>query len=141
MATTIASLRYEDRQSLEHETEIVSLVDPAQLPCYVREIFVSSEAHREVPPFRGRLVGYATLVADAPSLAGSDVFRRRVFWLKAHDPYDARRPPVEAVDPLSVKPRRLGRLTERMWGGAAPARAGGRKFAAAPGPDADWPYG
>ncbi len=117
------------------------LVDPSELPRYVREIFVPAESRRDEPPFRGQLVGYAVLEAGAPGGGGSDVFRRRVFWLKEHDPYEDRRAPVEAVDPLTVRPRCLGRLSERIWKGLAPARAGGRKFAVAPGPDADWPYG
>ena len=49
----------------------------------------------------GRLVGYATLLPDAPSVANG-VFRRRIWWLKAgSDPYESSFP-GEAVVPESV---------------------------------------
>jgi len=105
MATTIASLRHEERQTLVHEERVVWLVDPSELPRYVREIFVPTGDRRDEPPFRGKLVAYAILRPDAPGVGG------------------------------------FGKLTEKIRGKDSTFRAGGRNLAAAPGPDADWPYG
>lgn len=65
-------------------------------------------------------VGYATLRADAPS-HDPGRFRRRVFWVtpwdRSEQPDGKYRTgaPGEAVDPRTVKPGKVGRMTRRAW--------------------------
>jgi hypothetical protein len=108
-------------QYLTNEDGIVWLEDIAHLD-YARED-ISLQPFRRRKPGRGypgRLVGYATLSAQAE--AEDHRFFRRVFWLAPHD-RDAghlcyrRTAPTEAVDPRTVRPGVPGRLTKRAWEG------------------------
>jgi hypothetical protein len=49
------------------------------------------------------VVGYAEMSPELPYLAGAPRILRRIFWLKACDPYEEGAP-VDAVDPRAVLP-------------------------------------
>lgn len=72
----------------------------------------------------GQIIGFTTAKRDK-----SGWFQRRIFWLKSFDrpcaPEGVYRQgcPIEAVDPRTIAPKALGKLTERALGlfGRAPA--------------------
>jgi hypothetical protein len=113
--------------TLDYEERIVWLGDVAELD-YVRQtIFPTARpVGRPASWVVGRLVGYAEWCAAAPV---GQRYERRVFYLLADDrdgdPTGVYRAcaPVEAVDPRTVVPGRVGRLTERAWGGPLPQLA------------------
>ena len=92
--------------ALLHEHRIVWLLPPEDLPRYVREAYVPAESPYFVDPdelsARG-VVGYAETSPELRYLAGAPRILRRIFWLKACDPYEAGAP-VDAVDPLEARP-------------------------------------
>ncbi len=92
--------------ALLHEHEIVWLRPVEELPRYVREAYVPAESPYFVDPdeltARG-VVGYAETSPELRYAAGAPRILRRIFWLKACDPYDDGAP-VDAVDPLTVLP-------------------------------------
>jgi hypothetical protein len=124
---------------LRREARVVWLEDPAGLS-YVREqaVWVPTRRGRvawrrvDASPAGARLVGYTELRPDAPRERtwGDDPrrFRRRVFYVLAHDrdgvapaPVMARpHAPREGVDPSTVAPGEPGHLTPRAWGGPLP---------------------
>lgn len=113
--------------SVEHESQIVWLCDPAQYR-WVRAITSLCDARKRPVKSVGncgaRVIGYAILRPDAPSKYGRGTFERRVFYLSKNDfmpgsAYLKGGAPCEAVDPLTVAPGTLGRLTKRKAGEAA----------------------
>jgi hypothetical protein len=92
--------------ALLHEHEIVWLRPLEALPRYVREAYVPAESPYFVDPeelaARG-VIGYAETSPELLHLADAPRILRRIFWLKACDPYDEGAP-VDAVDPLTVRP-------------------------------------
>ncbi|MFE0198485.1 DUF6009 family protein [[Kitasatospora] papulosa] len=113
---------------IKHETDIVWLEDVSKLD-YVRQSLDRLPTRSSRPTYcrPGRMVGYATLDAQAKSSRASGTFRRRVFWLGPHDRDSAPTglyksgAPSEAVDPRTVAPRRRGQKTERSDGPQSPA--------------------
>ncbi|AJF70366.1 DUF6009 family protein [Streptomyces vietnamensis] len=109
---------------LKHETALVWLEDITHLD-YVRQSLDRLPTRSGKPAYHrdGRMVGYATLSADAKASRASGTFRRRVFWLLPHDRDSepvglyASSAPAEAVDPDTLEPRVKGRKTERSEGG------------------------
>lgn len=99
--------------SIEFEGEIVWLEDVSSLE-YVRENEYLVRRRRGRPAFNpgrgGRLLGWANLRPDAQGF--NQHFERRVFWVKASDPYHW---PTEAV------------LTSSIRVGAPSVRANGEK--------------
>lgn len=107
-----------DARLLRWEARIVWLRPVETLPRYVRERLATGEPRR-VGISRRRhpsVVGYAELWPDAPNEGWPGSFARRVFWLAAHDPYEGRGAPIEAVDPRTVEVGVPGKLTDRAWG-------------------------
>ena len=92
--------------ALLHEHRIVWLRPVEELPRYVREAYVPAESPYFVDPdelsARG-VVGYAETSPELRYLAGAPKILRRIFWLKACDPYEEGAP-VDAVDPHTVQP-------------------------------------
>ena len=92
-----------------HEQRIVWLDHPENFR-YVRETIVTSP-FRTRPPRRsrvpGRLVAYAVLAPTARASWLSQLFERRCWYLAAHDPPEGASWPIEAVDPLTIRPGRL----------------------------------
>jgi hypothetical protein len=92
--------------ALLHEHEIIWLHPLEGLPRYVREAYVPAESPYFVDPdelvARG-VVGYAETAPELRYLARAPRILRRIFWLKACDPYDEGAP-VDAVDPRAVRP-------------------------------------
>ncbi|WP_338704166.1 DUF6009 family protein (plasmid) [Streptomyces sp. Q6] len=109
---------------LAQEAELVWLEDPAELD-YVRQALDKVNTRRGKPRYErdGRLIGYANLTPKAPRSADSGLFARRTFYLLPHDrpndpedcPY-AVGSPLEAVDPRTLRPGRLGEKTARSQG-------------------------
>ncbi|MET9497398.1 DUF6009 family protein [Streptomyces sp. NPDC006552] len=108
---------------LAQEVEIVWLEDPADLD-YVRQALDKVNTRRGKPRYErdGRLIGYTNLGPKAPRSAHSGLFARRTFYLLPHDrpnqPDDPDGPykvgsPLEAIDPCTVEPGKVGRKTER----------------------------
>lgn len=68
------------------------------------------------------IVGYAELEKNADINIMNGLYIRRCFWLKEYD--RANQPdgiyrvgcPVEAIDPLTVNPKVIGKMTDRAWG-------------------------
>ncbi|MGW2207485.1 DUF6009 family protein [Streptomyces sp. NPDC001774] len=118
----MSSLISED--DLKHEAALVWLEDISRLD-YVRQSLDRLPTRSGKPAYHrdGRMVGYATLSADAKASRASGTFRRRVFWLLPHD-RDTKpqglysgSAPAEAIDPGTLEPRTKGRKTERSEGG------------------------
>lgn len=102
---------------LRHEERIVWLpgFDPRKWR-YVREaVYPYADRRRGRLKWNGREVGWSELRSDAPRIRSC--FWRRVFWLASHDPYEGRGGPIEAVDPLTVAPGKLGERNERALSG------------------------
>ena len=138
MAVSYDHLTSDERDSLLHEHTLHWAADPLEYR-YIRESFVCSTRAWGCPlpwwpgaigdgPGQRRLLGWAELSADAPSFAiGRNSFGlpltqyfRRVFTLGPDDPTPARGPrscPIEGVDPGTLSPRNLGRVTEGSFGG------------------------
>lgn len=100
-----------DQDELTSEVQVV-WVDghhPEMVGHYVRESTRLLPFRRRRPGRRrhpGRMVAYSTLRPDAEALqapGGWLGFRRRIWWLAGHDPYDEGSP-VEGVDPCSIRP-------------------------------------
>ncbi len=117
----------EDRAALEHEERIVWTEDVGDFD-YVRQTVARLSTTRQKPVGwngTGRRVGYSVLRSDAPS-GDTGRFVRRVFWVKDYDRSEQPEgtyktcAPSEAVDPRTVAPGVLGKLTERAWGGPLP---------------------
>ena len=101
---------------------------------YVRQVWLrAGTRQRPVKQPSGRRVGYAILRPDAPSDSPRS-FYRRCFYVMGHDrsldPEGAYTLscPVEAVDPLTVRPGVAGIQNARAWGGPLPQtdKQGGR---------------
>jgi len=94
---------------LRKETEIVWDESPAQLS-YVRVTRGRAGTRTRPVPWHGpgRRVGYAVWADSAPNSGSPGIFRRRVFYLKDYDATADLPPPVEAVDPDTLAPRRPG---------------------------------
>ncbi len=126
--------------SILHEERIVWLTDAVDLPQYVREAFCATSTPCGRPPearnLPGELVGFAELAPDAPDMGCPGVYFRRIFWLKASDPYSSD-VPTEAVDPLTVRPRVRGTLTQSTQEEGYPGGRTGMGLAAAPALDMD----
>ncbi|MGW8355509.1 DUF6009 family protein [Streptomyces wedmorensis] len=108
---------------LAHEVNVVWLEDLGNLD-YVRQALDKSTRRGGKPRYArdGRMVGYAELDKDAEANPDSGLFQRRTFFLLPHD-----RPnepeglykegaPGEAVDPRTIRPRRVGTKTPRSQG-------------------------
>lgn len=97
---------------IEEERTIVWLEPRESLP-YVRETVVFTESRTAALQYagEGRMVGYSVLTGSGRS--PHPLYARRMFWLKAHDPYTdfPRHSPHEAVDPRTVHPMVPGRRT------------------------------
>ena len=102
---------------MRDEVRIVWLRPPETLPRYVREVLDewANFRARRWRFGRGNVVAYAELAAAAPSDRYGR-FSRRVFHLAGHDPYEGLGCPVEAVDPLTVRPGVPGLQNGRAWG-------------------------
>lgn len=111
-----------DPAQLKHENLIIWIEDVTEMP-YVRELLLTGLPSRARRPPQWscphRLVGYATLSADAPNSGYPMSFTRRLFWLNKSDlerhRLDVRHwphVPVEAVDPKTVRPGVPGRMPE-----------------------------
>jgi hypothetical protein len=104
----------QDDDLLLYESSIVWLEDISKLP-YVR-VMTATKCRSRRGPMRqgngGRIVGYSTLHADAPSDRDSGTFTRRVFYLRESDSRALRvglhRLPSDAVDPRTIFPGALG---------------------------------
>jgi hypothetical protein len=109
---------------VEFESNIVWLKDISSIP-YVREHFEKFASRRKGKLKYGKyqVIGYSELESDAPNSGMPACFGRRVFWLADHDRfYDPKGVykvgcPMEAIDPLTVAPKVLGKITERAWNG------------------------
>lgn len=101
---TAAYIPMSDPRALRWETGIVWLESPENFR-YVREgtLFVCSRARRPRSGVPTRLVAYSVLSPKAPSDHPGE-FLRRVWWVASHDPYEGRGHPIEAVDPLRIRP-------------------------------------
>ena len=110
------------------EVEIVWLEDPVDLD-YVRQALDKVNTRKGKPRYErdGRLIGYSNLGPKAPRSADSGLFARRTFYLLPHDrpnrPDDPECPykvgsPLEAVDPRTVAPGKVGEKTTRSQGTA-----------------------
>ncbi len=111
---------------IQFESNIVWLEDITSIP-YVREHFEKAATRR-----KGKLnydnyhiIGYSELESNAPNRMPG-CFSRRVFWLadydRFYDPEGAYKVscPMEAIDPLTVEAKVLGKKTERAWNGTLP---------------------
>jgi hypothetical protein len=109
-----------------HEVDIVWLEDPTGLD-YVRQALDKVNTRRGKPRYErdGRLIGFSNLAPKAPRSADSGLFTRRTFYLLPHDrpnrPDDPECPynvgsPLEAVDPRTVAPGKVGEKTARSQG-------------------------
>ncbi len=107
--------------NIEHEQRIVWECDPSGFE-YVRQRLERAGTRVKPVPFNGRgeRVGYSVLTVDAPRLR-KGVWERRVFYVTDWDrseepsgPYDWTAP-HEAVDPRSLAPGAVGRITSRVW--------------------------
>lgn len=99
-----------DMRDIRDEDEIIWVEDPRQFT-YVRQMFISipNRTRRPSKSSFARttwLIGYATLLPAAKS-GRPNRFSRRVFVVRNYDPYENGGCPCEAVDPMTVKPRRL----------------------------------
>jgi len=119
------SMRAKNASELSDEARIVWLKDISKIP-YVREHFEEYCNRRKGKlKYNGNeIVGYAELTDNAPS--NNRFFSRRLFWLSIHDrvnePEGAYKTgcPREAVDPTTIFPGVMGRITERAWGEELP---------------------
>jgi len=114
---------------LNHESEIHWTESPDQFD-YVRERMATAGTRGRPVPWEGksqgagRMVGYAILDDDAPSVSAGR-FRRRVFVVCEHDrsepgegPYDDGSAPVQGIDPSTVEPGVPGTQTPQARGEA-----------------------
>jgi hypothetical protein len=110
---------------IEHESRLVwEIEEPESLP-YVRQRLelAGTRQHGVALRSKGERIGYALLEDGAPGVEGrKGTFRRRVFYLQSNDraglpggPYETTAP-HEAVDPRTLEPGQVGRITERAWG-------------------------
>jgi hypothetical protein len=103
----------------EAESEIVWCHDPALFP-HVREAFVHTSGRSRAITLNesdGRvLIGYATLKPEFSGL-GMRRYRRRFFYIMPYDfdGQDRLRPPMEAVDPLTIAAGQQAHETERCY--------------------------
>jgi PHP family Zn ribbon phosphoesterase len=108
---------------IEHEERIVWEQDPSRFE-YVRQRLERCGTRVKGVPFNGRgeRVGYAVLAPHAPRIR-KGVWERRVFYVRSNDrsehpreagPYEETAP-YEAVDPRSLAPGAVGRITQRVW--------------------------
>jgi len=103
-----------DPADICHESHIVWLIDPADLP-YVREEMAirCSRTARIGSAADTNLLGYSVLRRDAPPTRGCrGCWWRRVFRIAR--PYDH-----DIVDPATIDTRVPGMVTERMLRGLA----------------------
>lgn len=109
------------REALDGEEHFQWLVRP-ELNRYVR-VGLTLCRWRQTPinprESYGRLVGWSVLRNDADAILDGG-FVRRIFWVAAHDPYPFPGQPIESVDPYSLLPGHIGRVTPRSWGGPLP---------------------
>ncbi|MFI7386435.1 DUF6009 family protein [Streptomyces sp. NPDC049813] len=113
-----------DPSQIAHEQDLIWLEDIDALD-YVRQSLDRLPTRRGRPAYHrdGRMVGYATLSADARASRASGTFLRRVFWLLPHDRDQrpdglyASAAPSEAVDPRTLGAGTKGYKTERSEGG------------------------
>ncbi|MCX4775242.1 DUF6009 family protein (plasmid) [Streptomyces sp. NBC_01260] len=116
------------------EAEVVWLEDPNDLD-YVRQALDKVNTRKGKPRYErdGRLIGYSNLVPKAPRRVDSGLFARRTFYLLPHDrpnrPDDPECPysvgsPLEAVDPSTVAPGKVGAKTARSQGTSQTVPAG-----------------
>ncbi|MFF9490418.1 DUF6009 family protein [Streptomyces sp. NPDC014676] len=111
---------------LTHEEHVVWLENLDTLD-YVRQALDKTSRRRNKPRYArdGRMVGYAELSDDAQADPDSGLYRRRVFFLLPHDrdtlPEGIYREgaPGEAVDPRTIKVRKVGEKTPRSQSGLA----------------------
>lgn len=110
--------------TLANESRIVWLEDIAKLD-YVRPIYATSTSRTGKPTgWEGgerRLVGYSELCATAQPTHEHVTYYRRVFYLNPRDrdsgdPVYRQTCPVEAVDPRTLAPGKLGEKTPRVRG-------------------------
>ncbi|MEU6631904.1 DUF6009 family protein [Streptomyces parvus] len=115
---------------LAHEAEVVWLENVGDLD-YVRQALDKTTRRRNKPRYArdGRMVGYTELDDTAPSDPDSGLYRRRVFFLLPHDRDNdpdglyQEGAPGEAIDPRTIRPRRVGQKTWRSQRGPAPMTA------------------
>jgi len=110
--------------TIQHETRICWEEAPGQYE-YVRQRLETCGTRQRGVPLNGpgRRIGYAVLSEDAPGVPGrKGTFLRRVFFLKSYDraeiessPYEESAP-WEAVDPSTIGPGEMGKLTGTAWG-------------------------
>ncbi|MEU6392944.1 MULTISPECIES: DUF6009 family protein [unclassified Streptomyces] len=119
---------------LAQEAEVVWLEDPEDLD-YVRQALDKVRTRKGKPRYErdGRLIGYTNLTPRAPRSSDSGLFARRTFYLLPHDrpncPEDPDCPyivgaPLEAVDPSTIEPGKVGEKTARSQGTADIVPAG-----------------
>ncbi|MEU9646227.1 DUF6009 family protein [Streptomyces sp. NPDC048188] len=105
---------------LIHEEEVVWLENPENLD-YVRQALDKTKRRNTQPHYArdGRMVGYALLDNNAEPDPDSGLYKRRIFFLLPHDrdslPHGlySEGAPGEAVDPLTVEPKKPGAKTPR----------------------------
>lgn len=123
-AALFHGLSEEKKKCISCESRIVWLLPINDLD-YVREVVVNTRRRKGQPPYyRGFIiVGYSELSENAKSTRPAYEFFRRVFWLRDNDrkaPNDdggyQKGAPGEAIDPRTVSPGVMGKLTERAWG-------------------------
>jgi hypothetical protein len=109
---------------IQHEQRLVWECDPSRFEYVRQRIERCGTRQRGVTlSSRGERVGYAILAPYAPRLR-KGTWERRVFyvtdWDRSEDPtgpYDWSAP-HEAVDPRTLEPGEVGRITRRAWAGA-----------------------
>jgi hypothetical protein len=112
-----------DRDKLRHWPPLneigyelsISWLCPIDDLLYVRVAAVKTRKRsgRIKLPGSATLIGYSSLVADAPICPKSGEFLRRAFYLREKDQrQDATRLPEGAVDPLSLLPGRSGKTPD-----------------------------
>lgn len=80
--------------------------DDLKTPSRMRAPRMDRERRAYLPSSTMRLVAYATLQPRAHG-EGRGSFLRRIWWVKAQDPYQEGGALCEAVDPRSIAPRQL----------------------------------
>lgn len=107
------------KQAVRKEKDIVWLRPPEEMEYVRARVKPTMSKTGPYPDDRiyGEIVGYAELEDEVESL-NSGGYNRRIFFLKEHDrPAGGdkfqRSVPAEAVDPLTVEPKRDGEVTDR----------------------------
>jgi hypothetical protein len=116
-------LKADEKTSLNHESGIIWLQDPNNFR-FVRETFTKltypkgiSDQDKQRLERQGGFIGYANLEDDTPFPPNQHHIPRRIFTLQLGDlvAYESDCP-IEAVDPLTVKAKVLGKRNSRAKG-------------------------